>query len=47
VIEEQVDPEVLVADLESDLPSNEREAGTHLQQEPFDVHALQVSRREA
>ncbi len=42
VIEEQVDPEVLVADLERDLATDEREAGSQLQQEPLDVRDQRV-----
>ena len=37
VVEEQVDVEVLVADLEQHLPAHEREAGAQLQEEALNV----------
>lgn len=42
MIEEQVDLEVLVTDLKRNLPTNEREAGAQLQQEPLDVRDQRV-----
>lgn len=37
VIEEQIDPEILVSDFERDLTADEREAGAQLEEELLDV----------
>ena len=37
MVEQQIQPEVAIADLEEHLPADEGEAGSHLQQEALDV----------